>query len=61
MPRTVALSFGLVRALAAGQPAPAADILADFGAVPASLSVAVHQLSAVAGRGFPRAVTLEIA
>lgn len=37
-----------------------ADILADFGAVPASLSVAVHQLSAVAGRGFPRAVTLEI-
>jgi hypothetical protein len=37
-----------------------ADILADFGAVPASLLVAVHQLSAVAGRGFPRAVTLEI-
>ena len=37
-----------------------ADILADFGAVPASLSVAVHQLSAVAGRGYPRAVTLEI-
>jgi len=37
-----------------------ADILADFGAVPATLSVAVHQLSAVAGRGFPRAVTLEI-
>jgi len=35
-----------------------ADILADFGAVPASLSVAVHQLSAVAGRGFARIVTL---
>jgi len=38
-----------------------ADILADFGAMPASLSIVVHQLSAVAGRGFPRAVTLEIA
>jgi hypothetical protein len=37
-----------------------ADILADFGAVPATLSVAVYQLSAVAGRGFPRAVTLEV-
>jgi len=37
-----------------------ADILADFGSVPAALSVAVYQLSAVAGRGFPRAVTLEI-
>ena len=35
-------------------------VLADFGAVPATLSVAVYQLSAVAGRGFPRAVTLEI-
>jgi hypothetical protein len=38
-----------------------ADILADFGAVPVALSVAVYQLSAVAGRGFPRAVTLEVA
>ena len=37
-----------------------ADILADFGTVPASLTVAVHQLSAVAGRGFARIVTLEI-
>jgi hypothetical protein len=37
-----------------------ADILADFEAVPASLSVVVYQLSAVIGRGFPRAVTLEI-
>ena len=37
-----------------------ADILADFGAVPASLSVVVYQLSAVIGRGFPRAATLEI-
>jgi hypothetical protein len=39
----------------------AADILADFGSVPTSLSVVVYQMSAVAGRGFPRAVTLEIA
>ncbi len=37
-----------------------ADILADFGAAPAALSVAVYQMSAVAGRGFPRAVTLDI-
>ncbi|WBQ12890.1 phage tail protein [Hyphomonadaceae bacterium BL14] len=37
-----------------------ADILADFGATPAVLSVAVYQLSAVVGRGFPRAVTLDI-
>ena len=37
-----------------------ADILADFGAVPSSLTVAVFQISAVAGRGFPRTVTLEI-
>jgi hypothetical protein len=37
-----------------------ADILADFGAVPASLTVAVHQLSATVGRGFLRSVTLEI-
>jgi hypothetical protein len=36
-----------------------ADIVADFGAVPASLTVAVHQLSAVIGRGFARLVTLE--
>ena len=37
-----------------------ADILGDFGAIPASLSVVVYQLSAVIGRGFPRAVTVEI-
>jgi hypothetical protein len=29
--------------------------------LPASLSVVVYQMSAVVGRGFPRAVTLEIA
>ena len=37
-----------------------ADILTDFGAVPPELSVVVSQISAVIGRGFPRAVTLEI-
>ena len=36
-----------------------ADILADFGVVPSSLTVTVFQISAVAGRGFPRTVTLE--
>jgi hypothetical protein len=54
----------VLRTLAAASPSLVyahTDILADFGAVPASLSLAVHQLSAVAGRGFPRAVTLEIA
>jgi hypothetical protein len=37
-----------------------ADILGDFGAVPPALSVVVYQLSAVIGRGFPRAVTLGV-
>ena len=37
-----------------------AAILADFGAIPTSLTVAVHQLSDVAGRGLPRIVTLPI-
>jgi hypothetical protein len=38
-----------------------ADIVADFGGVPPSLSVVVYQLSAIIGRGFGRAVTLEVA
>jgi hypothetical protein len=53
----------VLRTLASTSPSATyanADILADFGAVPATLSVAVYQLSAVAGRGFPRAVTLEV-
>lgn len=37
-----------------------ADIVADFGGVPAALSVAFYQLSAVIGRGFGRAVTLGV-
>ena len=37
----------------------AADIATDFGTLPATLSLAVYQLSEVAGRGFPRAVTVE--
>jgi hypothetical protein len=37
-----------------------ADIVADFNDVPASLTIAVFQLSAVAGRGFARTVTLPI-
>lgn len=40
---------------------PNADIVADFGGVPASLAVIVYQISAVIGRGFGRAVTLEVA
>ncbi len=53
----------VVRTLTSASPSAVyanADILADFGAVPATLTVAVHQLSAAAGRGFPRSVTLEI-
>ncbi|TVR80063.1 MAG: hypothetical protein EA405_11780 [Rhodospirillales bacterium] len=53
----------VLRTLASTSPSAVyanADILVDFGAVPASLSIAVYQLSAVAGRGFPRAVTLEV-
>jgi hypothetical protein len=39
----------------------ASAITTDFGTAPASLSVAVYQLSAVVGRGFARAVTLNVA
>jgi hypothetical protein len=38
-----------------------ADIVTDFGGVPASLAVVVYQISAVIGRGLGRAVTLDIA
>ncbi len=51
------------RTLASASPAATyanTDIVADFGAVPDTLSVAVYQLSAVTGRGFARAVTLEV-
>ena len=37
-----------------------ADVVADFGAVPSVLSVAVYQISAIAGRGFARVVSLEL-
>lgn len=50
------------RTLASSTPAVTylhADILTDFGVVPATLPVAVYQLGAF-GRGFPRAVTLEV-
>jgi hypothetical protein len=56
-------SGAVLRTLASTSPSAVyanADILADLGAVPASLTVAVHQLSAVAGRGFARIVTLPI-
>ena len=38
----------------------AADQLADFGALPATLTLAVHQVSAVFGRGAARKVTLNV-
>lgn len=37
-----------------------AHIMADFGSMPASLSLAVCQMSATAGRGFSRTATLQI-
>lgn len=37
-----------------------ADMLADFGAVPASLTLSVYQISAAIGRGFASSTTLEI-
>jgi len=39
----------------------AAAIAADFGSTPSALSVAIHQISAEAGRGFAALATLEIA
>jgi hypothetical protein len=32
---------------------PSADAEADFGAVPGTLTLRVHQISAAVGRGFP--------
>ena len=58
------LSGGTVlRTLTAAAPAvlyAAADELADFGAPQASLTVAVYQLSATVGRGFPATRTLTV-
>lgn len=53
----------VLRTLASGAPSvlyPEAAIFADFGAMPAALSVAVQQMSAEIGRGFPALATLEI-
>ncbi|MBV0891526.1 phage tail protein [Paracoccus sp. Z118] len=54
----------VLRTLSASSPTvtySSGDIAADFGAIPATLSVVIYQMSAVIGRGLPRAVTLEIA
>ncbi|MBV1704343.1 MAG: glycoside hydrolase/phage tail family protein [Hyphomicrobiales bacterium] len=53
----------VVRTLAATSPSalyPAAQELADFGATQSALSVAIYQMSAEVGRGFPLAATLAI-
>ena len=52
-----------VRTIAAATPSaiyPAADQFADFGAPPATFSVAVRQVSAVAGPGLPALATLAL-
>jgi hypothetical protein len=49
------------RTLSSTQPSilyPAADEIADFGAPQTSLSVVVHQLSTVIGRGYPASAIL---
>jgi hypothetical protein len=54
----------VLRTLTAGTPTAtylSASITADFGSMPAQLSVVIYQMSGVIGRGLPRAVTLEIA
>ena len=54
----------VLRTLASTSPGatyPNAQIVADFGAVPAKLSVLVYQISAAVGRGFGREDLLEIA
>jgi len=38
---------------------PTADAEADFGAVPGSLTLRVHQISAAVGRGFPATATVQ--
>jgi hypothetical protein len=37
----------------------AADAQADFGSVPATLTLRVHQISAAVGRGFPATATVQ--
>lgn len=52
---------GVKRTLRTGQPAliyQAADQIADFGTVPASLTVRIVQMSALVGRGFAAIATL---
>lgn len=54
----------VLRTLAAAAPTvtyPADQIAADFGGMPAELSIAVHQVSAAVGRGFAATATLELA
>ena len=51
------------RTLAASSPSvvwTAAEQAADFGAPPASVAIAVHQISSIVGRGSPRAATLTL-
>lgn len=53
----------VLRTLTSASPSvtyPAAALAADFGGMPATLSVVIYQLSGVIGRGLPRAVTLSI-
>lgn len=54
----------VLRTLTAASPSvtyTSAAIATDFGVMPATLSLVIYQMSAVLGRGLPRAVTLEIA
>lgn len=58
----IALPAG-TRTLSAASPSilyPASQELADFGAPQTSLTVSLHQMSATAGRGFPRTATLSV-
>ncbi|MGS4947764.1 phage tail protein [Meridianimarinicoccus sp. RP-17] len=56
-------SGAVLRTLTSSAPSvtyTAAQITADLGTMPTTLSVVIYQISDAIGRGFPRAVTLEI-
>lgn len=58
--RTLRVDFGPTPVTSPGATYLAADIAADFGTMPSTLTVAVYQISGAVGRGFGRKQTLEV-
>lgn len=58
--RTLRVEFGATPTTSPGVNYPAADVTADFGSLPATLTLAVYQISTVIGRGFAKKVTVTV-